>query len=67
MLPPVGPIGLSVNSAMKSANTLPLIAVLGSYSMWNRLSSTDHFSIMPDMSNRRREAFIKVEVNTMIG
>ena len=40
---------IEVNSMMKSAKTYPLIAVLGLYLMSNSLSSTTHFTNLPEV------------------
>ena len=47
---------------MKSANTCPLIVVLGLYLMSNSLSSMDHFTSLPEVSGLCNIYFIGCSV-----
>ena len=53
---------IKVNSMMKSANTYPLIVVLGLYLMSNSLSSIAHFTSLPEVSDLCSICFIECYV-----
>ena len=57
---------LSELSTMKSANTYPLIPVLGRYSMSNSLNSTAHFRSLPDALGLWSMALIGEPVSTIM-
>ena len=53
---------VEVNSMMKSANTSPLMVVLGLFLMSNSLSSMAHFTNLPEVSGLCRICFIGCSV-----
>ena len=55
---------VEVNSMMKSANTCPLVAVLGLYLISNSLSSIAHFNSLPEVSGLCSICFIECSIGS---